>query len=91
MSRFIRQSDNMLTRYSHACGYLDSATACGDRMAVTLGIDGACYHVKGRPYNGMESEWQCFELDQRSDAVSAFRRMIRARNAKRNPNYAYTP
>lgn len=91
MSRFIRESDNMLTRYAHACGYLDSATACGDRMAVTLGIDGACYHVKGRPYNGAESEWQCFELTDRRAAVGAFFRMIRVRGATRNPNTVYTP
>ena len=81
----------MLTRYAHACGYLDSATACGDRCAVTLGIDGACYHVKGRAYNGTESEWQTFDLDARADAVKAFRRMIAKRGAKRNPNTVYTP
>lgn len=91
MSRFIRESDNMLTRYAHACGYLDSATAAGDRCAVTMGIDGACYHVKGRPYNGAESEWQVFDLDQRAEAVKAFRRMAARRGATRNRNEAYTP
>lgn len=91
MSRFIRESDNMLTRYAHGCGYLDSATACGDRMAVTLGIDGACYHVKGRAYNGTGSEWETFDIDRRADAAKAFRRMIAARGATRNRNTVYSP
>ncbi|WP_186214622.1 hypothetical protein [Burkholderia gladioli] len=83
--KFVR-ADNYLTRYAHACGYLDSATLNDDRQAITMGVDGACYHVKARPYNGHERVWECFELDDRGDAVKLFRRLIRERNAKRNRN-----
>lgn len=87
--KFVR-ADNYLTRYAHACGYLDSATLNDDRQAITLGVDGACYHVKARPYNGHERVWECFELDDRGDAVKLFRRLIRERSAKRNPNSTYS-
>ncbi len=83
--KFIR-SDNYLTRYAHACGYLDSATLSDDRQAITLGVDGACYHVKARPYLGHARVWECFELEERDDAVKLFRRLIRDRSAKRNVN-----
>lgn len=79
MNKFIRK-DNYLTRYSHMCGYLDSATVNGDPMGVTLGADGACYHVKAR----YPSEWETF--NNRADAVKCFSKLIRERNGKRNPN-----
>lgn len=87
--KFVR-ADNYLTRYAHACGYLDSATLNDDRQAITMGVDGACYHVKARPYNGHERVWECFELDDRGDAVKLFRRLIRERSAKRNRNSTYS-
>ena len=87
--KFVR-ADNYLTRYAHACGYLDSARLSDDRQAITLGVDGACYHVKARPYNGNGRVWECFELDERSDAVKLFRRLIRERAAKRNPNRTHS-
>lgn len=87
--KFIR-TDNYLTRYGHACGYLDSATLNDDRMAITMGVDGACYHVKARPYNGHDRVWECFELDERDKAVKLFRGLMRTRGAKRNPNYTYS-
>lgn len=87
--KFVR-ADNYLTRYGHACGYLDSATLNDDRQAITLGVDGACYHVKARPYNGHVRVWECFELEDRGDAVKLFRRLIRERRAKRNQNRTYS-
>lgn len=87
--KFVR-SDNYLTRYAHACDYLDSATLSDDRQAIALGVDGACYHVKARPYLGHARVWECFELEERDDAVKLFRRLIRERSAKRNVNRMYS-
>ncbi|MBR8043382.1 hypothetical protein KDW40_02225 [Burkholderia cenocepacia] len=86
--KFIR-SDNFLTVYAHACGYLDSATLNNDRQAITLGIDGACYHVKARDYNGHGRVWECFDFGDRAGAMKLFRRLIRERRAARNPNRTY--
>lgn len=87
--KFVR-SNNFLTRFAHACGYLDSATLNDDRQAISLGVDGPCYHVKARPYNGHARVWECFELEERGDAVKLFRRLIRERSAKRNVNRTYS-
>lgn len=76
---FVR-ADGYLTAYSHACGYLDSATANGDPMAVTMGREGCVYHVKARH----PSAWETFR--NRADAVKCFRHFIRQRGATRNPN-----
>lgn len=84
--KFVR-TDNFLTRYAHACGYLDSATLSDDRQAITLGVDGTVYHVKARPYNGHDRVWKCFELSDRKIAVKEFRSLIREREAQRNRNH----
>lgn len=86
MSPKFYDSRGFCTRYAHACGYLDTAMALGDRQHVTLGFEGAVYHVKCRTSPTCPRlQWETFDGDSagRKAARKCFMDMVRREGAVR--------
>lgn len=73
------------TRYSHACGYLDTARALCDDQHIAMGLEGACYFVKCRATDRHGLLWDTFDGDGagRKAARKRFMQRIREEGAVR--------